>query len=41
MIDKKVIVKIKKYKIYEIIKTLSKYNIYYNKLDKKQDGITH
>ena len=40
MIDKKVIVKIKKYKIYEIIKTLSKYNIYYNKLDKKQDGIT-
>ena len=40
MRDKKVIVKIKKYKIYEIIKTLSKYNIYYNKLDKKQDGIT-
>ena len=40
MKDKKVIVKIKKYKIYEIIKTLSKYNIYYNKLDKKQDGIT-
>lgn len=40
MRDKKVIVKIKKYKIYEMIKTLSKYNIYYTKLDKKQDGIT-
>ena len=38
MRDKKVIVKIKKYKIYEIIKTLSKYNIYYNKLDKKEDS---
>ena len=40
MKDKKIIIKIKKYKIYEIIKTLSKYNIYYNKLNNDKNIIT-
>ena len=39
MTDKKIIIKIKNHEIYEVINKITKYNIYYDKLDKIEDYV--